>query len=330
MPKTKIYYDQDANLDLIKDKTIAIIGYGNQGSAQALNMKDSGVKNILVGSRKDSSAEQAVQDGFPVLPIEEATQKADIIFILLPDEVAPQIFQEQIAPGLAPHKIINFASAYNITFHKIQPPNFVDVVMAAPRMIGKGVRELYLSGEGFAAFVGVAQLYTGQAGEYGKALCKAIGSTKKGAIEVKFEDETFLDLMTEQATWPIIYNVFNEVFKCEIEMGHPPEAVLMEMYVSKEPAVMMDKAADLGLFKQLPYHSHTSQFGQLIGYDAFDKEVIRKFVRERYDRIRQGIFTKEWDQEQQVKHLATLKALEEKAFNSDLSKAEVELHDVLK
>ena len=84
MPKTKIYYDQDANLDLIKDKTIAIIGYGNQGSAQALNMKDSGVKNILVGSRKDSSAEQAVQDGFPVLPIEEATQKADIIFILLP------------------------------------------------------------------------------------------------------------------------------------------------------------------------------------------------------------------------------------------------------
>jgi len=330
MTVTKIYYDNDADLNLVKDKTIAIIGYGNQGSAQALNMKDSGINNIIIGSREDSSAQQAVKDGFPVFSINEASAQADIIFILLPDEVAPEIFYQDIAPGLKPYKILNFASAYNITFHKIVPPKFVDVVMAAPRMIGKGVRELYLSGEGFPAFVGVAQNATGKALEYGKALCKAIGSTKKGAIQVKFEDETFLDLMTEQATWPIIYNVFHEVFQCEIEMGHPPEAVLMEMYVSKEPAVMMEKAAEVGLFKQLPYHSHTSQFGQLIGYDAFDKEVIRKFVRERYDRIRQGIFTKEWDQEQQVKHLATLKALEEKAFNSALSKAEVELHDVLK
>ena len=330
MTKAKIYYDQDADLNLVKDKTIAIIGYGNQGSAQALNMRDSGVKRIIIGSRQDDSAKAAAKDGFPVFTIEEAADQADIIFLLLPDEVAPQVFKESIAPGLKQGNIINFASAYNITFHKIVPPQFVDVVMAAPRMIGKGVRELYLSGEGFPAFVGVAQDASGLALAYGKALCKAIGSTKKGAIEVQFQDETFLDLMTEQATWPIIYNVFNEVFQCEIEMGHPPEAVLMEMYVSKEPAVMMEKAAELGLFKQLPYHSHTSQFGQLIGYDAFDKEVIRHFVRERYARIKEGIFTKEWDQEQQEKHLATLQALEKKAFNSPLSKAETNLHAVLK
>jgi ketol-acid reductoisomerase len=329
MAKAKIYYDSDADLALLHGKRIAIIGYGNQGSAQALNMRDSGVMDIIVGSRDDESAAQARADNFEVLPIKKAVASADIIFLLLPDEVAPEIYKKDIEPGLKAGKILNFASAYNITFKKIIPPPDVDVIMAAPRMIGKGVRELYQCGDGFPAFVGVAQDASGKALEYAKALCKAIGSTKKGAIEVKFEDETFLDLMTEQATWPIIYNVFNEVFKLEIAMGHPEEAVLMEMYVSKEPAVMMDKAADVGLFKQLPYHSHTSQFGQMLGYDAFNKQIIRDFVKERYDRIKNGIFTKEWDKEQNVNHLAKLKAMEEKAFNGELSKAEEDLHKAL-
>ena len=193
-----IYYDQDANLELVTDKVVAIIGYGNQGRAQALNMRDSGVKKIIIGSREDGSYEQAIEDGFEVFPIADACKKADIIFMLLPDEFAPKIFEESIVPGLEEGNIINFASAYNITFHKIVPPKFVDVVMAAPRMIGDGVRELYVRGEGSPAFVGVAQDASGMALEYGKALCKAIGATKKGATEVKFDDETCLDLMTEQ------------------------------------------------------------------------------------------------------------------------------------
>ena len=153
----KIYYDDDANLELVTEKVVAIIGYGNQGRAQALNMRDSGVKRVIVGSREDGSYDQAVKDGFEVFPIDEACKKADIIFMLLPDEYAPKIFEEKIAPGLEEGNIINFASAYNITFHKIVPPKFVDVVMAAPRMIGEGVRDLYLRGEGSPAFVGVAQ-----------------------------------------------------------------------------------------------------------------------------------------------------------------------------
>ena len=330
MSKAKIYYDKDADLNLILNKTVAIIGYGNQGNAQAQNMRDSGLKHVIVGSRQDESSKQAEEDGFPVYSIQEACEKADIIFMLLPDEVAPQIYREQIEPGLKKGNIINFASAYNITFNKIVPPEFVDVVMAAPRMIGKGVRELYQSGEGFPAFVGVAQDASGKALEYAKALCKAIGSTKKGAIEVQFKDETFLDLMSEQATWPIIYNVLMEVFKLEVEMGHPEEAVLMEEYVSKEPAVMLDKAADMGLFKQLPYHSHTSQFGQLTSFDAFDKDSVRKFVRDRYDRIANGVFTKEWDAEQQENDLAKLQELKEKAFNNEISLAEDQLHEVIK
>lgn len=326
----KIYYDGDADLGLVTDKVVAIVGYGNQGRAQALNMKDSGVQKIIVGSRPDGSYEQAEKDGFEVFPIAEACKKADIIFMLLPDEFAPEIFKEQIEPGLEKGNIINFASAYNITFKKIVPPEFVDVVMAAPRMIGEGVREMYLRGEGFPAFVGVAQDASGNALEYGKALCKAIGSTKKGAIEVCFDDETCLDLMTEQGIWPIIYHVFTEAFKLEVEMGHPEEAVLMEEYVSKEPMFMMEKAAEMGMFKQLPFHSHTSQYGQLKSYETFDPTQIREFLRDRYDRIRNGIFAEEWDKEQKENHLSTLKSLSQKALDNELTKAEERLFEKIK
>jgi ketol-acid reductoisomerase len=319
---SKIYYDEDANLDLVIDKTIAIIGYGNQGRAQALNMRDSGVKNIIVGSRKDASFDQANDDGFRVYSIAEASKKADIIFLLIPDEVAPEIFKAEIEPNLGSGNIINFASGYNITFEKITPPSYVDVVMAAPRMIGQGVRELYQSGKGFPAFVAVAQDFSGQALEFGKALCKAIGSTKEGAIEVNFNDETFLDLMSEQATWPIIYQVFLEAFKLQVEMGHPEEAVLMEMYLSKEPAVMLEKAVDVGFFKQLSFHSHTSQYGQLTGVNTVDTKMIRDFLKSQYEKISSGKFANEWDKEQKENSLKTLKKLKEEALNCEFANAE--------
>ena len=325
-----IYYDKDADLGMVIDKTIAIIGYGNQGRSQALNMRDSGIKNVIVGSRHDESYDQANEDGFMVYPIDEAAKRADIIFLLLPDEVAPEIYEEQIAPNLEAGNIVNFASAYNITFHRIKPAADLDVVMAAPRMIGKGVRELYEKGEGAPAFVGVHQDASGKALEYGKALCKAIGATRKGAIEVTFDDETCLDLMAEQGTWPIIYNVFMEAFKLQVEMGHPEEAVLMEMYLSKEPAVMMEKAAEVGFFRQLPYHSHTSQYGQLTGFQKVDTTEIRNFLKKQYEGIKGGAFAEEWDKEQHENHLSTLNKLEEEAFNCEFTKAEDRLKERLK
>lgn len=325
----KIYYENDANLELVTDKVVAIIGYGNQGRAQALNMRDNGVKKIIIGSRKDDSYDQADEDQFELFSISEASEKADIIFMLLPDEVAPAIFEEQIRPGLKKGNIINFASGYNITFNKINIPDFVDVVMAAPRMIGDGVRELFLRGEGFPSFVAVNQDASGQALDYAKALCKAIGSTKVGAIEVNFDDETMLDLMTEQGIWPIIYHVFDEAFKLHVIKGHPEEAVLMEAYISKEPMYMFEKAAEMGMFKQLPFHSHTSQYGQLSSYSDFDPTQIREFLEERYENIHNGTFAEEWQKEQSENNLATLKTLREKAITNELSKAEERVLDKL-
>ena len=293
---SKVYYDKDGNIDLIKDKVVAIIGYGNQGRSQALNLRDSGVKNIIVGSVHDASWTTANDDGFPVYSIPEAAKKCDILFLLLPDEVAPDIYVRDIAPNLHSGAVLNFSSGYNITYGFIKPAADLDVIMVAPRMIGKGVRETYENGTGFPTFLVVNQDATGHAKEIAIALAKALGSTKAGAIEVTFNDETYLDLMSEQAIWPLIMNVMVTAFNFFEEKGLPAEAILTEMYMSKEPMVMMEKMADVGLFKQLPMHSRTSQYGQISRFKMVDNTSMRKFIEDQYNSIVNGSFAKEWEQ----------------------------------
>ena len=171
---SKIYYDKDGDIGFVTDKTIAIIGYGNQGRSQALNMRDSGVKSIIIGSVRDESWTQANDDGFPVYPIAEASKLADIIFILIPDEVAPKIYKEEIEPNLEAGNVLHFSSGYNITYGFITPRKDVDVIMVAPRMIGKGVRETYENGTGFPTFVVVEQNASGHAKEIAIGLAKAL------------------------------------------------------------------------------------------------------------------------------------------------------------
>ena len=185
----KVYYDKDGDINVVRDKVVAIIGYGNQGRSQALNMRDSGVQNIIVGSIHDASWNTANEDGFHTYSIAEAAKKADILFLLLPDEVAPEIYERDIAPNLHPGAALNFASGYNITYGFIKPAADLDVIMVAPRMIGKGVRETYENGTGFPTFLVVNQDATGHAKEIALGLAKALGSTKAGAIEVTFNDE---------------------------------------------------------------------------------------------------------------------------------------------
>lgn len=318
---SKIYYDKDGDLSFVTDKTIAIIGYGNQGRSQALNMRDSGVENIVIGSVRDESWTQANEDGFPVLSIAEASKQADIVFILIPDEVAPGIYEEDIEPNLKAGDVLNFSSGYNITFGYITPREDLDVIMVAPRMIGEGVRETYVNGTGFPAFVVVQQDASGNAKDIALGLAKAMGSTKAGAIEVTFNEETYLDLMSEQAVWPMIMNVMNEAFRFFTEKGFAAEAILTELYLSKEPAVMLEKMADVGLFKQLPMHSRTSQYGQLSRFGQVDTAPIRKFLEEQYEGITSGDFAREW-QAVLDDDLKEYEAMKEQAFQNDISAAE--------
>jgi ketol-acid reductoisomerase len=320
----KIYFDSDADTAVLENKVLSFIGYGNQGRAQALNLRDSGVKNIIVGNVKDSYYRRAEEDNFKVCPIGEAAEKGDILFMLIPDEFAPEVYKKEIEPHLGPGKVLNFASGYNITFDLIVPPENTDVIMVAPRMIGEGVRELYLSGDGFPSFLAVKNNPSGRAKETALAISKGIGATKKGVIEVRFEDETYLDLIAEQATWPLVITIFTEIYKFLVERGHPQEAILSELYLSKEPAVMFEKMADVGFFKQLPLHSHTSQYGQLSRYEKIDKNYFKDFIREQYENITNGNFSREWSQVKR-NDLKELKELYEKALNSDLNRAEEDL-----
>lgn len=324
-----IYYDSDANLEILKDKTIALIGYGNQGRAQALNMRDSGIGDIIVGGIKDDYLELAAREGFRTVSVEEASERADILFLLIPDEVAPAVYEKSIRPRLKEGAALNFASGYNITFGFIVPPPKVDVIMVAPRMIGEGVRECYLKGAGFPSFIAVEQDATGSAKQIALGIAKAIGSTRRGAIEVSFRDETIMDLMAEQATWPLILSVLTEVFRFQVEKGIPEEAALMELYVSKEPAVMLEKMADMGLFKQMPLHSHTSQYGQLSRFKQVDKNYIRGFIEKQFENIQSGKFASEWKSEQE-KGLRVFRSLLEEALASPISQAEERLKSRLK
>lgn len=322
----QIYYDKDANVDSLSGKTIAILGYGNQGRSQALNMRDSEITNIVIGTTRDSTWERAKKDGFEVNTIENVCLKADIVFLLIPDEVMPEVYKNNVEPNLKNNAVVNFASGYNITFKNIIPRKDLDVVMVAPRMIGDGVRNLFISKEGYPAFMAVHQDYSGKAKEIALALAKAIGATLKGAIEVSFDDETYLDLMAEQAIWPMVISIFHEAFRYEISKGHSKEAVLTELLISKEAAYMCEKMADLGIFKQLPLHSHTSQYGQLSRSKMVDRTFIRRMLDKCYFDIKSGNFNEEWKKEQK-NGLRNFEALKKEAFESDISKAEELMHN---
>lgn len=321
---TKIYFDSDADITILRGKRIGVIGYGNQGRAQALNMKDSGIEEILVATARDDTYDQAETDGFQVLDIPDLVSQSDIVFLLIPDEIMPEVYTEQIHPHLSPLTVLNFASGYNITFRHIIPPPDMDIIMVAPRMIGDGVRNLFLEKKGYPAFLAVEQDASGKARSVALGLAKAMGATLKGTIEVTFRDETMLDLLAEQAIWPMILSVVTEAFRFEVEKGHPAEASLVELYLSREPAYMFEKMADIGLYKQMPLHSHTSQYGQLSRADKLDKGFIRKTLEDAYEFLESGNFAREWKAEQE-KGLPEFKRLMKEALASDISTLEERL-----
>jgi ketol-acid reductoisomerase len=226
-----IYHDQDADLETLAGKTLAVIGYGNQGRSQALNLRDSGLR-VVVGNVGDESLARARDEGFEATPIAEACARADAILLLVPDEVMPGVYERDVAPSLRSGDLLDFASGYNIAFGLIRPPADVDVVMVAPRMIGPGVRDAYTDGRGFPSFVGVHQDASGQARQRMLALAKGLGSTRAGCIEMSFRDEACLDLFTEQGFGPAFGRVLTTAVETLVDAGFPPEAVLLELYLS--------------------------------------------------------------------------------------------------
>jgi ketol-acid reductoisomerase len=319
---TAIYHDEDGTLEAIAGKTLAIIGYGNQGRSQALNLRDSG-QRVLVGNVDDAYAKTAREDGFEPLPIREAAARADAIFLLVPDEVMPEVYRRDVAPGLTPSKTLVFAHGYNVAFGLIAPPAGVDVVMIAPRMIGAGVRDTYVSGAGFPSFVGVHQDATGQARARMLALAKALGSLRAGCIEMSFNDEATLDLFTEQAFGPAFGAVMSSAVNTLVEAGYPPEAVLLELYLSGEFAYSLEKGRELGMRRQHLLHSHTSQYGTITRAPRFFDlgGPLREKMAAILAEIRSGGFAREWSNDREAK-LALLEKAREAAEGMPIARWE--------
>jgi ketol-acid reductoisomerase len=300
MGMANIYHDSDADLGFLDDQTVAIIGYGNQGRSQALNLRDSGV-NVIVGNIRDASHETATADGFSVFDITDACTQADVVILLTPDEVMPEIFEKQVAPHLSAGNLVVFSSGYNIAFNRIAISENVDVALVAPRMIGVGVRETFVEGSGFPSFVGVHQDATGKAKARMLAIAKGIGSTRAGCIEMSMHDEATLDLFTEQGFGPAFGRVLMSAVELLVEAGYPPEAVMLELYLSGEFAYSLVKMREVGIMKQMDFHSRTSQYGTVTRGARFMAlgGPIKEKMTEVLDEIRSGHFADEWSSKQE-------------------------------
>jgi len=294
----KIYGDDDADLAVLADRTLAVIGYGNQGQAQALNLRDNGLQ-VIVGGIEDDASQRARADGFEVKPIAEAAAVGDVLLLLIPDEIQRHVYHESIHQHMGKGKTLDFAHGFNIRFGLIEPPPQVDVVMVAPRMIGSSVRQRFLEGLGSPAYVAVARDASGGAWSTALALAKGIGATRAGAIQSTFAEETEIDLFLEQATWAAISRALVFSFEVLVEQGFDPEMVALELYGSFEASEVMAEMARIGFFKQMRLHSQTSQYGTLsrgprVLPDRFKKTFLRAL-----EEIRNGRFAREWQREQE-------------------------------
>ena len=324
----KIYTDDDTSLAPLEGKTVAILGYGNQGRAQALNLRDSGVR-VIVGNREDEYLELARADGFEVSPIAEAARAGDLLFILTTDESQPLIWGDQIAPGLEADNTLVWASGYNVGYRLITPPESVDVVMVAPRMTGSMVRELFEHGRGAMAQVAVEQDASGEAWDRMMAVAKGIGATRGGVFESSLREEAELDLFAEQIVWSGLVAWFESCFELGVENGFAPELMVLELYASGEASEILGLMARNGFYKQMSHHSTTSQYGTLSRSRRLLTDEVRARMRTLLlDDIKGGKFVREWTEEQ-ASGSELLARLRSEALTGAMARAEDEVIPVV-
>jgi ketol-acid reductoisomerase len=289
----KIYYDHDADLALLKGKTIAVLGYGSQGHAQAQNLKDSGLQ-VVVGLRRDSAGwAKAEKAGLQVYTVSEACAKAQIIQVLLPDEVQAQVYQESILPHLTEGKTLMFSHGFNIHFNQIQPPKNIDVFMVAPKSPGHLLRWMFVEGKGVPALVALHQDYSGKAKEIALAYAKAIGSTKAGVFETTFAEETETDLFGEQCVLTGgLAALIKAGFETLVEAGYAPEMAYFECL--HEMKLIVDLVYEGGLDFMRYSVSNTCEYGDYTRGSRIITEETRKEMKKILKEVQNGEFAKEW------------------------------------
>ena len=295
----KIYYDDDANLELIKDKTIGIIGFGSQGHAHALNLRDSGC-NVMVGLYPGSKSwQQAQMAGLRVGTVEEVAREADIIMMLAPDQVQRQIYNESIEPGLRAGKMLMFAHGFNIHFNQIVPPPDVDVTMIAPKAPGHRMREMFVGGVGVPGLIAVHQNATENAKEMALAYGKGVGCTKAGVIETTFEEETETDLFGEQVVLcGGVTALVKTAFETLVQAGYQPEIAYFECM--HELKLLVDLMHEGGMTYMRYSISDTAEYGDYTRGPKIIDDHVRQSMKQVLQNIRNGAFAREWIIENQA------------------------------
>ncbi len=288
-----IYYENQADLERLKGRRIAVIGYGSQGHAHALNLRDSGL-DVRVGLHPGSkSRAQAEAAGLRVLTVPEAAAEADMIMVLIPDPIQAQVYRDQIAPHLAPGKTLMFAHGFNIRYGFIAPPDFVDVSMVAPKAPGHRVREVFTEGSGVPALVAVHQDASGHALEDALAYAKGLGCTRAGVLLTTFAEETETDLFGEQTVLcGGVSELIKAAFETLVEAGYQPEIAYFECL--HELKLIVDLMYQGGLNYMRYSVSDTAEWGDYKSGPRVITEETRRAMREILEEIRSGAFAEEW------------------------------------
>ncbi len=294
-----IYYDSDANFDLLKERAVAIIGYGAQGRAQALNLQDSGA-NVVVGLYEGSrSKARAEAEGITVKTVEEASTMADIVQILIPDEKHSAVYREQIAPNMQAGNMLMVSHGFSVHFGQIVPADDIDVTMIAPKGPGSLVREVFEGGGGVPCLIAIHQDTTGAARDIALAYARGIGGTRAGVIETTFREETETDLFGEQAvlcggTAALIKAAFDTL----VEAGYQPEMAYFECL--HELKLIVDLIYTGGLSKMRNDVSNTAEYGDLTRGPQLIDDDVREKMRQILKDVQGGVFAREWVLENQA------------------------------
>ncbi|MBI5249147.1 MAG: ketol-acid reductoisomerase [Desulfomonile tiedjei] len=289
----QIFYDRDVDPTALESKTVAVIGYGSQGHAHALNLSDSGIK-VIVGLHKGSKRwTKVIEDGLQVMEVDQATQAADVIMILVPDEIQAALYRDKIQPALTTGKALAFAHGFNIHFGQIEAPQDADVFMVAPKGPGHLVRRVYKNGFGVPALLAVYREASGKCRQIGLAYARALGATRAGVLETTFAEETETDLFGEQAVLcGGVTALVQAGFETLVEAGYQPEIAYFECL--HELKLIVDLIYEGGIGRMRYSVSNTAEFGDLTRGPRIVDERTRAEMRKILEEIRSGQFAREW------------------------------------
>ncbi len=322
----KMYYDNDADLDLLKEKTVAVIGYGSQGHAHSQNLRDSGV-NVIVAEIPGPNYDQAKKDKFEVTSAREAAKRGDIITISVPDQLQPYVYNREVADELEEGKSLLFAHGFNIHFGQIVPPNEVDVIMCAPKGPGHLVRRVFAEGGGVPALIAVHQDASNNAKANALAYAKGIGATRAGVIETSFLEETETDLFGEQAVLcGGLTALIKASFETLVEAGYQPEMAYFECV--HEIKLIVDLIHENGLAGMRYSISDTAEYGDLTRGPRLITEETKKEMKKILNEIQSGEFAREWILENQANR-PVFNALRTKDMNSQVEQVGKELRGLM-